>query len=202
MKYHFSFSSEGNRDLWKLARNWIKWKWDKAQGSSAESWEWNLVILCFAVCWGGFQSGLEGLCHPWQGVLWALQLSGILTADAFAVSASGSRQTHFVTGQWVFGSDNHLRVSGSDEHLEAVCARFGSQLESGYEVLCLLLQFLELDSFESYTWGLLDFPKVHQFRHASSSFSGRWYFPLVTKNCHFGELDSFHTSSSFLFPSY
>lgn len=61
-------------------------------------------------------------------------------------------------GQWISGSHNHLQVSGSDNHLQAICARFGLQPESGYEMLRLLLQSPELDSFDSYAWGFLDFP--------------------------------------------
>lgn len=53
-------------------------------------------------------------------------------------------------GQWISGSHNHLQVSGSDNHLQAICARFGLQPESGYEMLRLLLQSPELDSFDSY----------------------------------------------------
>lgn len=96
-------------------------------------------VLC-SVLEVDFSQGPKGFATPWA----LRHLSNILTSDAFAVSASGSRQTRFITGQWAFGSDSHLWVSGSDSHLEAICARSGSQLENGYEMLCRSLSWTVL----------------------------------------------------------
>lgn len=82
----------------------------------------------------------------------APQLSyNILTSGCFySIDIRTESKTHFVTGRWVSGSDNLLQISGSDNHLQAICARFGSQTENGYEMLYLLLQLPESDDLDSY----------------------------------------------------
>lgn len=65
------------------------------------------------------------------------------------INVQAESKTHLVPGQWV-GGDNRLQISGSDNRLRAICARFGLQTENGYEMLCLFSQLPKSDSFDSY----------------------------------------------------
>lgn len=145
----------------EVVGNWLTWKWGTAQGRSATELgvEPSHPVLCSGLE-GDLSRGvrLKGLFCLEQGTLWAvrqtvtaqLPCSVLTSGHLCGINIQAESKTHFIIGQWVSGSDNCLQISGSDNRLRAICARFGLQTENGYEMLCLFSQLPESDSFDSY----------------------------------------------------
>lgn len=145
----------------EVVGNWLARKWGTAQGRSAT--ELGVQPRRPVLCRGPEGDRSQGvrlkapLCLE-QETLWAgrqtlsaqLPRRVLTSGHLCAINIQAESKTHLLPGQWVSGGDNRLQISGSDNHLRAICARFGLQTENGYEMLCLFSQLPKSDSFDSY----------------------------------------------------